>query len=67
MCDLTSLGGVGIVEGILDQAHLAWVQMLHLLLADHDLLSVGNGEREVETESNTLCMDVCTALLMFMC
>lgn len=35
---LRSLWGVGVIKGVLDQPDLTSVQVLHLLLTDHDLL-----------------------------
>lgn len=47
-CDLRDAGGlwgVGIVEGILHQATLTPIQVLHLLLAHHDFLETGEKGR----------------------
>lgn len=48
-CDLRDAGGlwgVGIVEGILHQATLTPIQVLHLLLAYHDFLETGERKEE---------------------
>ena len=47
MSDPGSVWGVGVIEGILHQSNLAGIQMLHLLLADHDLLQ---REQQINTE-----------------
>ena len=44
MDDLRSLRGVGVVEGVLHQASLTTIQVLHSLLTNHDFLLGGGGE-----------------------
>ena len=41
MGDPGILRGIGVVEGVLHQAALPTVQMLHPLLTNHDLLDLG--------------------------
>ena len=43
MNNLWSVWGVGVIKSILNQTYLSGVQVLYLLLTDHDLLYVGEG------------------------